>query len=128
MRLINREIEVSLNLLQVAWSKPNSIFRSEDLAASINEALPFVQKQLDNLRAKGYLISHRGPSGGFQHSPKVESETLAQFLDDMGAPLSLDKDASLSRAAMYTSYHLDKIADDILLTWLFDQANKSGAV
>ena len=74
----------------LAKLKPGQVSSKSELAKSQEVPSSFLSKILQQLAAKGLILSHRGVRGGFSLSRKPEDISLLEIIEAVEGPLQMN--------------------------------------
>ncbi len=83
MKLINREVQLALNVLQFLHSRPNERLGRSEIAKDLDESSAFILLVCGKLARAGFVDTVRGAKGGYQWVKGTEKRTLGELLESL---------------------------------------------
>lgn len=76
MRLINRQVEIALDVLQLLERRSSPRFNAQVLSVLLQESELFIYQILSTLKKAGWVGATKGPGGGYFLVDGIEKKSL----------------------------------------------------
>jgi len=84
---ISEAASLALHTMVVLAKNRNKIFTTKDIAVLLNASKDHLSKVLQRLEKEEFIVSVRGPKGGFKIGKNKEDLTLLQIYEAIDGPL-----------------------------------------
>jgi len=84
---VSEAASLALHTMVVLAKKPDGIFTTRDISSLLNASKDHLSKVLQRLEKVGFIISIRGPKGGFKLAQNKDNLTLLDIYEALEGPL-----------------------------------------
>ncbi|MEQ8169613.1 MAG: Rrf2 family transcriptional regulator [Candidatus Eremiobacterota bacterium] len=84
---ISEAASLALHTMVVLAKNKDKIFTTKDIAVLLNASRDHLSKVLQRLEKEAFIVSVRGPKGGFKIGKNKENVTLLQIYEAIDGPL-----------------------------------------
>jgi Rrf2 family protein len=84
---ISEAASLALHTMVILSKKPDKIFTTKDISALLGGSKAHLSKVLQRLEKEDFIVSTRGPKGGFMLGKNRENLTLLQIYEAIDGPL-----------------------------------------